>query len=96
MGLVRLEIVERRTDPTSGHNYRGIGVDRGRVGGIGARESSKEELAENREPKRLAFSEGETAIEPSVRKRGKKLIYIYIYSIYCIYYICICIQWTPA
>lgn len=22
MGLVRLEIVERRTDPTSGHNYR--------------------------------------------------------------------------
>lgn len=51
----------------------GIGVDRGRVGGIGARESSKEELAENREPKRLAFSEGETAIEPSVRKRGGKL-----------------------
>ena len=26
----------------------GIGVDRGRVGGIGARESSKEELAEIR------------------------------------------------
>ena len=52
---------------------QGIGVDKGRVGRTGALESSKEELAENREPKRLAFSEGETAIEPSGRKRGGKL-----------------------
>ena len=36
-------------------------------------ESSKLELEENREPKRLAFSEGVLAIEPSDLKRGGKL-----------------------
>ena len=36
-------------------------------------ESSKEELAENREPKRVAFSDGEQAIDPSGWKRGGKL-----------------------
>ena len=36
-------------------------------------ESSREELEENIEPKRLAFSVGETAIEPSGLKRGGKL-----------------------
>ena len=45
---------------------------RGRLGGGAALESSKEELDEKREPKRLALSAGETAIVPSERKRGGK------------------------
>ena len=40
----------------------GIGLERGRVGGSGAWESLREELEENGEPKRLAFSLGEQAI----------------------------------
>ena len=36
-------------------------------------ESSREELEKKREPKRLAFSVGETAIVSSERKRGGKL-----------------------
>merc|ERR1711980_60648 len=48
----------------------GIGLLRGRLGGDATLESSKEELEEKREPKRLAFSAGETAIESSERKRG--------------------------
>ena len=36
-------------------------------------ELSTEELAENKEPKRLAFSVGVLAIEPSARIRGGKL-----------------------
>ena len=51
----------------------GIGLERGLVGGSGALESSTEELAENKEPKRLAFSVGVIAIEPSVRVSGGKL-----------------------
>ena len=39
---------------------------------IATLESSREELEEKREPKRLAFSAGETAIVPSARKRGGK------------------------
>ena len=50
-----------------------MGLERGKVGGSGALESSSEELAENKEPKRVAFSEGEQAIEPSGRIRGGKL-----------------------
>ena len=52
---------------------KGIGLDRVLVGGSGALESSTEELAENKEPKRLAFSVGMLAIEPSARIRGGKL-----------------------
>ena len=52
---------------------KGIGLERGLVGGSGALESSTEELAENNEPKRLAFSVGVIAIEPSARVRGGKL-----------------------
>ena len=51
----------------------GIGYERGKSKGSGASESSKEELDEKREPKRLALSEGEIAIELSGRKRGGKL-----------------------
>ena len=50
----------------------GIGLLRGRLGGGATLESSREELEEKREPKRLAFSVGEAAIVPSVRKRGGK------------------------
>tara|TARA_Y100001956_G_scaffold46286_1_gene45006 strand:- start:287 stop:643 length:357 start_codon:yes stop_codon:yes gene_type:complete len=50
-----------------------IGLVRGLIGGAAASESSKEELAENLEPKRLAFSVGVTAIVLSVWKRGGKL-----------------------
>ena len=50
----------------------GIGLLRGRLGGDATLESSREELEEKREPKRLAFSVGETAIVPSERKRGGK------------------------
>ena len=42
----------------------GIGLVSGRVGGSGALESMREELAEKQEPKRLALSVGEPAIEP--------------------------------
>ena len=35
-------------------------------------ESSREELEEKREPKRLAFSVGETAIVSSEQKKGRK------------------------
>ena len=48
---------------------------RGSLGGDAALESSKEELEEKREPKRLALSAGETAIVPSERKRGESQIY---------------------
>ena len=41
--------------------------------GGGALESSRVELSEKREPKRVALSRGETAIEPSGLKRGGKL-----------------------
>ena len=51
----------------------GIGLLRGRLGGGAALESSREELVEKREPNRLAFSVGETAIEPPGLKRGGKL-----------------------
>ena len=44
----------------------------GRLGRGATLESSREELEEKREPKRLAFSAGETAIVPSERKRGGK------------------------
>ena len=50
----------------------GIGLERTREGGGIAAESSKVELEENKEPKRLAFSVGVLAIELSVRKRGGK------------------------
>ena len=50
-----------------------IGLERGKVGGSGASESSRVEFAENREPKRVALSVGELAIEPSGRNRGGKL-----------------------
>src|SRR5678815_5434630 len=49
-----------------------IGHLRGVGGGIGMPESSRVELEENRRPKRLAFSVGELAIEPSDRIRGGK------------------------
>ena len=45
---------------------------RGSVGGDATLESSREELEEKREPKRLALSAGETAIVSSERKRGGK------------------------
>ena len=51
----------------------GIGLERGIVGGNEVLESSPEELAENKEPKRVAFSVGEQAIEPSGRISGGKL-----------------------
>ena len=51
----------------------GKGCGRGKSKGSGASESSKEELDEKREPKRLAVSKGEMAIESSERKRGGKL-----------------------
>ena len=50
-----------------------IGLERGRVGGTGAAESLREELAEKREPKRVALSVGEQAIDPSGRNKGGKL-----------------------
>src|SRR5678815_805174 len=50
---------------------KGIGHLRGE-GGIGVPESSRVELEENRRPKRLAFSVGELATEPSDRIRGGK------------------------
>ena len=37
----------------------GIKLLRGRLGGVATLESSREELEEKREPKRLAFSAGE-------------------------------------
>ena len=40
----------------------GIGLERGWVGGSGALESLREELAEKKEPKRLALSVGEQAM----------------------------------
>ena len=40
----------------------GIGLLRGSLGGGATLESSREELEEKREPKRLALSAGETAI----------------------------------
>ena len=51
----------------------GIGLARGRVVGTEALESSRDELAEKREPKRVALSVGVQAIEPSGRIRGGKL-----------------------
>ena len=50
-----------------------IGLERGKVGGSGALESSREEFAEKREPKRVALSVGEQAIDPSGRNKGGKL-----------------------
>ena len=50
-----------------------IGLERGKVGGTVASESFTEELEEKREPKRVALSEGEEAMEPSVRNNGGKL-----------------------
>ena len=50
-----------------------IGLERGKGGGSGALESSREELAEKRLPKRVALSEGEQAIEPSGPNREGKL-----------------------
>ena len=50
-----------------------IGLDRGLVGGSVASESLRVEFSEKREPKRVALSVGELAIEPSGRKRGGKL-----------------------
>ena len=38
----------------------GIGLLRGSLGGVATLELSREELEEKREPKRLAFSAGET------------------------------------
>src|SRR5678816_3831143 len=49
-----------------------IGHLRGEGGGGGMPESSRVELEENRRPKRLAFSVGELATEPSDRIRGGK------------------------
>ena len=51
----------------------GIGLSRGRGGETAILESLREELAEKRESKRSAFSEGEIAIEPSVLKSEGKL-----------------------
>src|SRR5678816_3089019 len=52
---------------------KGIGHLRGEGGGGGGMpESSRVELEENRRPKRLAFSVGELATEPSERIRGGK------------------------
>ena len=50
----------------------GMGLLRGRLGGVATFESPREELEEKRELKRLAFSAGETAIVPSAQKRGGK------------------------
>ena len=55
---------------------RDIGLDRGESGGERVPESSKVELVENKEPKREALSEGETAIVPSGLKRGGKLDFL--------------------
>src|SRR5678815_4242473 len=49
-----------------------IGHLRGEGGRGGMPESSRVELEENRRPKRLAFSAGELATEPSDRVRGGK------------------------
>jgi len=51
---------------------RGIGSVGGETGGGGVSESSKVELEENKEAKRVAFSVGELAIEWSDRNRGGK------------------------
>src|SRR5678815_2179124 len=51
---------------------QGIGHLRGEGGGRGMPESSRVELEENRRPKRLAFSVGVLATEPSERIRGGK------------------------
>src|SRR5678815_3004005 len=51
---------------------RDIGHLRGDGAGGGELESSRVELDEKRRPKRLAFSEGVLAIEPSERIRGGK------------------------
>ena len=55
---------------------RDIGLEREESGGERASESSKVELAENKEPKREALSDGETAIVPSDRKSGGKLDFL--------------------
>src|ERR1700755_576303 len=49
-----------------------MGHLRGEGVGGGMPESSRDELDEKRGPKRLAFSEGVFAIEPSERIRGEK------------------------
>src|SRR5678816_3363082 len=51
---------------------KGIGHLRGEGGGRGMTESSRDELEENRRLKRLAFSVGVLATEPSERIRGGK------------------------
>src|ERR1700755_854492 len=52
---------------------KGMGLLRGEVVGGGLPESSRVELEENRRPKRLAFSVGVLATEPSER-RGKEAL----------------------
>ena len=51
----------------------GIGLERGGVGGSGALKSLRQELAEKKEPKRLALAVGKQAIEPSGRISEGKL-----------------------
>ena len=51
----------------------GIGFQRGLVGGLGTLESSIDKLAENNEPKRLAFSAVVIAIELPTSIRSGKL-----------------------
>ena len=51
----------------------GIGLVRRRVGGSGALELLKEELAEKREPKRIALLVGDKVVELSGQISGGKL-----------------------
>src|SRR5678815_751039 len=51
---------------------KGIGHLRGEGGGRGMTESSRVDLEKNRRPKRLAFSVGVLAAEPSEQIRGGK------------------------
>src|SRR5678815_4116605 len=67
--LIDLRIPYTRSCVITG---RGIGNLRGGEAGGGMPESSRVELDEKRRPKRLAFSVGELATEPSERISGGK------------------------
>src|SRR5678815_4739581 len=70
-----LTFIDFRSSCTRSNEMTGkdIGHLRREGGGRGIPESSRVELEENSRPKRLAFSVGELATEPSERIRGGKV-----------------------
>src|SRR5678815_637250 len=67
-----LTFIDFRSSCTRSNEMTGKGIEhlRGEGGGRGIPESSRVEFEENRRPKRLAFSVGVLATEPSERIRG--------------------------